>query len=116
MGLGTKNFGESVKVVGCDIFIAHQEGVPQVPEHIGQLKLVSISNRGTKVWPGPPPKIHLTDVHTCRFVSINDGAPVESKEIIALLGKIEEAGFEWVHIEKLLEINGQAGFSKAQGE
>lgn len=111
---------EKVKVVGFDVFIVHQGGVPSVPQEIGSLKLSIISNRGTKVWPGATPSIHLTDVHRCRFISKSNSqsqwTPISAKEIITSLEQIESSGFEWVHVEKLIQINGEIGFSKAQGE
>ena len=105
-----------VKLVGCDVFVS-KEGLPAMPEKIAGLKLSLISNRGTKVWPGPTPKIHLTNVHCCRFVSAEkSGAEINASDVLNLLVGIESAGFEWVHVEKLLEINGKPGFAKAQGE
>jgi len=106
---------ENVKLLGCDVFVVCQ-GIPKLPESVEGLKLLLISNRGTKIWPGPTPDIHLTDVHRCRFVKETSGASVSHAEVLKLLGGIEKAGFEWVHVEKLLEIGGKAGFAKAQGE
>ncbi len=106
-----------VRLLGCDVFVVHQGGLPKVPEVVGSLKLQLISNRGTKVWPGPTPEIHLTDVHRCRYVSSSGTqAGIAHNEVIAALQDIEKAGFEWVHVEKLLEIEGVPGFAKAQGE
>jgi hypothetical protein len=107
---------DKVKLVGCDIFVVNQ-GLPKIPETVGGLQLTLISNRGTKVWPGPAPTIELTDVHRCRFVNPKGAfMPITHAEVLRALGAIEEAGFEWVHVEKLLEINGTHGFTKAQGE
>jgi hypothetical protein len=102
-----------IKIVGLDVFVRH-EGIPALPAGVdlGPFELKVISNRGTKVWPGNAPKIHLTDVFTCRFVHKGAGAV----PALDLLGKLEKLGFEWVHIEKLLEIDGKPGFAVAQGE
>ena len=93
--------------VGIDVFV-HTQGLPKVPESVAGYKLTVISNRGTKVWPGEMPRIHLTDVFRCRYRGT--ASPVE------LLKAIEAAGFNWVHVEKLHEIGGKELFAKAQGE
>jgi len=103
-----------VKLVGCDVFV-HSDSLPKMPENIAAFRLALISNRGTKVWPGPTPNIHLTDIHCCRFMS-ESGGHVSHGDVLKLLGSVDAAGFEWVHVEKLLEIDGKPGFAKAQGE
>ncbi|MEO5667373.1 MAG: hypothetical protein ABIR96_04870 [Bdellovibrionota bacterium] len=105
---------DKVKLVGFDVFVVNQ-GLPKIPEKIEGLTLSLISNRGTKVWPGPTPNINLTDVHRCRFIDASR-ASLTHADALKLLAGIDKAGFEWVHVEKLIEINGKAGFSKAQGE
>jgi hypothetical protein len=111
---------ENVKVVGFDVFVVHQGGLPALPQEINDLKLTLISNRGTKVWPGPTPQIHMTDVYRCRYIAKTSTekkmSAVSSESILSSLVKIENSGFEWVHVEKLLEIRGEAGYTKAQGE
>lgn len=103
-----------IKVVGVDVFV-QMSRLPELPAalkgHALQMKM--ISNRGTKVWPGELPPIHLTDVFCCRFMG-NSG-DVES-QILDLLSALEKAGWRWVHLEKLMEFEGKAGYSVAQGE
>jgi hypothetical protein len=102
-----------IQILGIDVFIRHQEfPIKLTQQSFKNGKLTIVSNRGTKIWPGDLPPIHLTDVHRCRFMFAKPGG----EPAIDLLKEIENAGFEWVHIEKLLEINGQAKFAKAQGE
>jgi hypothetical protein len=105
------------QVVGADIFIV-QKDLPQLPAQVGRLKSTLISNRGAKVWPGPTPPIEMIDVWRCRFRLDKDAESkgTQSSEILSLLSELEKAGFEWVHVEKLLMLNGKAGFSKADGE
>ncbi len=102
-----------IKVVGVDVFI-RQASIPKLTQGpaVGDFELKVISNRGTKVWPGNPPNIHMTDVYTCRFIYKGSSIP----PALELIGKLEALGFEWVHIEKLLEIDGKPGFAVAQGE
>ncbi|MBS1983934.1 MAG: hypothetical protein JST16_07155 [Bdellovibrionales bacterium] len=102
----------SFRLVGADVFIRHT-GLPVAlaKVEVSGFELKIMSNRGTKVWPGTLPNIHLTDVFRCRFM-----AKSQPIDVLSLLGKIEKAGFEWVHVEKLHELNGKPGFSLAQGE
>jgi hypothetical protein len=104
-----------VRVVGVDVFVT-QEGLPTLSTLKSRLELKTISNRGTKVWPGPLPPIHLTDVHGCRFRPKSGSDEVSPQEVLDLLGEIDSLGFSWVHVEKLLEIDGKPGFALAQGE
>ncbi len=97
-----------MKCVGIDVFVYTDKGLPKVPTTLAGFELKVISNRGTKVWPGDLPKINLTDVYSCRFRGT--GSPIE------LLQAVEKAGFTWVHVEKLHEIDGKEMFAKAQGE
>jgi isocitrate dehydrogenase (NAD+) len=96
---------------GVDLFI-HHAGLPSPPEQVGRLRLSLISNRGTKVYPGPPPDIFMVEWFRLRYKS--DG-PVTDAELIEFLSKMSER-FEWVHVEKLHEVGGEAMYSKAQGE
>ena len=107
----------SRQVIGADVFIV-QKDLPKLPAKIGRFKHTLISNRGAKVWPGPLPNIELIDVHRCRYrLEAGDEAKGSAPtEITSLLQELEKAGFEWVHVEKLLMINGKAAFSKADGE
>jgi hypothetical protein len=76
------------------------------------LRLREISNRGTKVYPGPLPDIRMVNWYRCRYVA--DG-PVQNGEIMALLDSVSQA-CTWVHIERLRTREGKAMYSKAQGE
>lgn len=105
------------QVVGADVFIV-QKTLPQLPAKIGRLKHTLISNRGVKVWPGALPEVELIDVHRCRYrlESSEESKGTQGAEILTLLQELEKAGFEWVHVEKLLTFDGKPGFSKADGE
>jgi len=109
------SFKANVKLLGADIFIVG-DALPIIEDRLGRFELKMISNRGTKVWPGPTPPIHLTDVHRCRFRPADGSPHVSHAEVLALIGEVENRGFEWVHIEKLIEIDGKPAFSFAQGE
>lgn len=108
------------KLVGVDVFIEY-EGTPSdlgtSLENIGNnsaMKLKMISNRGTKVFPGPN-NANCVNHWRCRYIS-QSGDHLGDRQIYDLLFKLSENGFKWVHIEKLQYFNESPGFSKAQGE
>ncbi|MBX7219492.1 MAG: NAD-dependent isocitrate dehydrogenase [Blastocatellia bacterium] len=96
---------------GADVFIQH-EGMPEVPQRVGKMELSLISNRGTKIYPGPRPDIYLVDWFRLRYKATE---PLTQTDIDLLLAEISKR-FTWMHVEKLHEENGVAMFSKAQGE
>lgn len=97
---------------GVDVFVRHAGGLPELPTEIGPLKLTMMSNRGTKVYPGPCPDILLVDWHRARYVA---AAPVTEPEIQAVITGVGQA-YEWMHIEKLYHRDGVPMYTKAQGE
>jgi NAD-dependent isocitrate dehydrogenase len=104
---------------GVDIFVENPGGIPKVPETVGNLKLKMISNRGTKIYPGPMPKIWLVDHHRCRYVARDETGNYKNigdNEIFDLIREVSAYGIKWVHIEKLQLFDGELGYSKAQGE
>jgi NAD-dependent isocitrate dehydrogenase len=99
------------KCVGMDIFV-NAEGLPAMPEAVGPYKLKLISNRGTKVFPGPLPKTHLVNCHRCRYIADGNQTNTDS---VNLLTEVSTR-YEWVHVEKLFELDGVSMYTKAQGE
>ena len=107
--------------VGIDLFIES----PNMPKEVGEtlekisadtaLKLKMISNRGVQVYPTAAAAFDGVDHHRCRFVT-RDGSAVTDEQIAQLVAKASATGMRWIHIEKLLEIDGTPGYSKAQGE
>jgi len=97
---------------GADVFVEHR-GLPPMPESIGPFTLRLLSNRGTKVWPGPLPDILLVDHFRCRYISDDS---ITREDVLGLLNNITAQGFQWCHVELLNMAAGQARYSKAQGE
>ncbi|MEB3236674.1 MAG: isocitrate/isopropylmalate family dehydrogenase [Candidatus Sericytochromatia bacterium] len=99
---------------GLDIFVEHQDlaVLPPVPPEAGGMRLAMISNRGTKVWPGPLPDIRMVNWYRCRYVS---DAAVSEADVMAALSAVANV-CTWVHIERLRTMDGKAMYSKAQGE
>ncbi len=108
--------------IGVDIFI--ESGM--LPMEFGTaiekvttgaaLKLKNISNRGVQVWPTAVAAFDGVDHYGCRFFADPRGSEVTDEHICDLINLLCGAGFRWMHMEKLIEIDGQAAFAKAQGE
>ncbi len=98
-------------LVGVDIFI-QSNGMPQLPESIGKLKLSMIANRGTKIYPGVVPDILLVDCFRSRWIA---EMPLSNDEILEFLNNFPKE-YTWVHIEKLHKEGETPMYSKAQGE
>lgn len=117
-------------LLGADVFI---DWKGSDPEEIGQallsldafkLKLKMITNRGVKVFPGGIKETYCTDHWRCRFVArdadFTRGAPVyepvDYEQIVALLSKLHNDGFDVIKTENLYEFDGKRAFSLGQGE
>ncbi len=117
---------KSLRTIGADIFV-HSTLMPgdlgpSVERLLegSPLKLKMISNRGTKVYPATGAITDNVDQYRCRCV-LRTGAEKGGTAELAdgdLLSAMEKIGVKhrWVHIEKLQEIDGEPGFTKAQGE
>lgn len=99
------------KVMGADVFTQGQ-GIDKLPKKVGPLELVMVSNRGTKMYPGPVPDIFLVDWYRCRYLSDGEVSEEEIRELLAQVSK----SYRWMHVEKLHVANGRQMFSRAQGE
>ncbi|MFN3217171.1 MAG: NADP-dependent isocitrate dehydrogenase [Acidimicrobiales bacterium] len=110
------------ETVGMDVFLHWAEGTPddlgkELETHAGpDLRLAMITNRGQKVWPNGAPETFCTDHWRCRFQSATEGAPVTHAQIVALLGRLAEAGFPFIKTEGLFTFDGEPGFSLGQGQ
>ena len=110
------------ELTGVDLFIHWADG-ERDPEIIGAalekisaggLKLKMITNRGVKVYPGGFPETFKTDHWRCRFVS--ESASVTFDDVLSLLQKVHQAGFEVIKTEHLYTFDGERGYSLGQGE
>ena len=111
----------SRRTVGVDVFVESS----LAPEQLGSslerlvaetpLKLKMISNRGTKVYDKTGAITDCVDHWRCRFVLRNGEPEVSDDFTFALLEQIRGEQ-RWMHIEKLMEIDGQPGYTRAQGE
>ncbi len=108
--------------IGVDVFV-HWDEANRDPNVLGealktlagnQLKLSMISNRGQKVWPGGLPETFCVDHWRARFVSTNGS--INHREIVQLLERVADAGFDFIKTENLCNFDGEPGYSLGQGQ
>jgi len=107
------------ETVGVDVFLDWQ-GQPNdlgaIMENVaGDLSLVTISSRGVKVYPGGNPETMTGDHWICRYQD-KDGKVVSHAQIIGLLGRVAEAGLDFIKTEHLCNFDGKAGYTLSQGQ
>ncbi|MHB8188665.1 MAG: NADP-dependent isocitrate dehydrogenase [Dermatophilaceae bacterium] len=109
------------ELVGMDVFVEWREPVEALAKVLEanagpDLKLVMISNRGQKVYPGGAPETFCVDHWRCRFQAAHPDSPVTHDQIIDLLSRLAGAGLPFIKTEGLFTFDGQAGFSLGQGQ
>lgn len=106
--------------MGVDVFIETAEDVQVLAQGLERIaattpyRLSMISNRGTVVWPNTGGMTECIDHFRCRFI-IDDRSKWSENSIFELLQSVS-ARYRWMHVEKLEEVDGVAGYSRAQGE
>jgi isocitrate dehydrogenase len=121
-------------LVGVDIFVDSLLS----PQELGtklelaasdsQFFLKMMSNRGTQVYPTMGPGTACVDHYRCRFIlrdnsdNTSGKTDVSDEAITKLLHAISRdtalggAGIRWMHLEKLITLDGEKGYTLAQGE
>lgn len=79
------------------------------------LQLIMITNRGQKVWPDARSATFMTDHWRCRFQSIGE-MEISHNQIISLLKRAADAGFDVIKTENLYMFDGERGYSLGAGE
>jgi isocitrate dehydrogenase len=110
---------EQEKIVGVDMFIESNEQPNSVAEKClthgkNIFNLVTISNRGTQVWPTGSVFTNLVNQYRCRFESINNRA-LSQQDIINLYSSLSK-DFKVCSLELLNMWNGSKAYSLAQGQ
>ena len=100
------NFYGAGNVIGAEIEKLSGEG----------LKLIMVSNRGTKVYPKGNADTFCVDHWRCRFIAENQGETISHQQVIDLLGRFDAAGFDFIKTEHLYNFDGQPGYSLGQGQ
>jgi isocitrate dehydrogenase len=77
------------------------------------LPLVTISNRGVKVWPEGFPDTFCTDHWRCRFEA-KEGQTTTPAHVVTLLDRMNGAGVEFIKTEHLYAFEGKPAFSRGQ--
>lgn len=122
------------QLVGVDVFIDWNQA-NRNPDALGEqlralasdagMQLKMISNRGVRVFPDGIPNVFCTDHWRCRFVSAKstlvDGrvinySPIDHSYLYRLLQRIDQDGLDFIKTENLYLLDGQRGYSLAQGE
>jgi isocitrate dehydrogenase len=111
------------ELVGVDIFVYAPTSVPNVAQDLAEkiikisgseFELVSIANRGTKVWPDVSIPSFCTDHWCCRLLS-KTGA-TNSRAIAALLDRCAQDNIDFIKTENLYNFGGKRGYALGQGE
>jgi isocitrate dehydrogenase len=108
-------------LVGVDVFLdwprgsANELGAAISALGDEALKLNMISNRGVKVYPGGHAETFCSDHWRCRFLPATEGATISHDQIVSLLTRVGEAGFDFIKTENLYNFDGARGYSLDQG-
>ena len=109
------------RLIGVDVFLDLADGkaddiAAKLTTSGGDLRLVAIMNRGTKVWPDGFPETFCTDQWRCRFKAQDPDGIATHADIASLLGRVAGAGFDTIKTENLYAFDGKPGYSVVQGE
>jgi isocitrate dehydrogenase len=110
---------ENEKIVGVDMFIESSEQPERIAKkcvHHGGLKfkLLSISNRGTQVWPTGSKYTNLVNQYNLRFEGLDEQS-LTQQDIIGLYVSLS-ADFKICSLELLNKWGDKKGYSLAQGQ
>jgi isocitrate dehydrogenase len=107
-------------LVGIDLFVNWRGAAEELARRLrplvaGDFALTTISNRGIKVWPNGFPETMQTDHWVCRF--LGGGSETTTHTALAdLLGRVAQAGIDFIKTENLYTFDGERGYSLGQGE
>jgi len=104
-------------LVGVDIYLdwrnGNAEDLGEILKKIGTdvLYLAFISNRGVQVWPNGEPETFCTDHWRCRYHTVNKGDVINNSDVIKLLEKVYDSGFDFIKTEHMYNFDGEVGYS-----
>ena len=107
------------ELVGVDVFVDWQDRNAEKLAALLQpldgtgLQLNMLTNRGVRTWPHGYPETFLTDHTRCRYYATD--RVVMHEQVAALLGRLAEAGIDFIKTEHLYHFDGQPAFS-VEGE
>jgi isocitrate dehydrogenase len=107
---------DSTELRGVDVFLESGLSPAAVADRLQaiapQLRLTMLSNRGTQVWPTGSNFTDCVNHYRARF---ENATPADQATIVATIGAVAEH-FALCGAEVLREIDGEPGFSLAQGQ
>lgn len=112
-----KGTTEKKDLVGVDVFLDWNNGSPNDLGNLlskiktDNLALQVISNRGVTVYPNGSPFINCADQWRCRYFGSEKDMVIKHDDIVKLLNKIKENGFDFIKTENLYNFDGKAGYS-----
>jgi isocitrate dehydrogenase len=114
-----ENEMQDEQVTGVDIFIESAEQPNAVAEKclkhtLSLFKLVTISNRGTQVWPKGSVFTNLVNQYACRFESVGEQSLTQT-DLLELYKRLAN-DFKICSIEVLNMWDGKKAYSLAQGQ
>jgi isocitrate dehydrogenase len=114
----TRKSAGKKETVGVDVFFQHNGTAPELVEKLTPLNgdglaFKVITNRGTEVWPGGNVETFCTDHFVVRYLS---ESTTNHKAIAALLGRIADAGIDFIKTENLCTFDGKDAFSLGRGK
>jgi isocitrate dehydrogenase len=119
----TRKHGAVKALVGVDAFLHWWDGTPDdLGEMLSklagpELSLQMITNRGVKVFPQGLAETFCTDHWRCRFEAADPmQSSVTPHQVLALLTRLVEAGYDVIKTENLYTFDGEAGYSLGQGQ
>jgi len=107
-----------METIGVDVFLycddrdANKLGKRIEAISQDSLKMTMVTNRGVKVYPDGMAETFCTDHWRCRF---KGDVAVSYNQILQLMGKINEAGFDIIKTENLCRFDDVNVFSAGQG-
>ncbi|HSS21993.1 MAG TPA: NADP-dependent isocitrate dehydrogenase [Pyrinomonadaceae bacterium] len=117
---GTARRRAKKDLVGVDVFLDWTKGTAnELGDTLSKLsgdgtKLSMMSNRGVKVWPDGHAETFCSDHWRCRFLS-DSGGEVSHPQVVSLLQRFADAGFDFIKTENLYNFDGERGYSLDQG-
>ena len=109
------------RTAGVDVFVESDLPPAQLGSSLEEITaatpfaLKMISNRGTKVYPAGSGMTDCVDHFRCRFFPRNPADAVSDGAILDLLSRVGSV-YRFMHVEKLEELDGKPGWTRAQGE
>jgi len=109
------------KVVGLDVFIYENNRDPNV---LGKkleaiqsdgMKLISLANRGIKVYPKVSENVYCSDLWRAQYMA-PEGQEVTLEQIVKLMGQLAAAKVEFVQTQHLCTFGGKKAFAASQGD